>query len=84
MQKRRNSRMRRRRPLNRSYRDLERWNTWTTGLVVGAIGLVAVSALWYRRKPPQAPSFDRLGWSRHGQAPSRSHIQMDSHPARQA
>lgn len=83
MQKRRNIWIRRRWHLNRSYREPERRNTWTTSLVGGAIGLVAVGVLWYMRKPTQSPSSKRLGWSRHGQAPSRSHIQMDSHPARQ-
>jgi hypothetical protein len=83
MQKRRNSRMKRRWHLNRSYCGSEHWNAWTIGLVSGVIGLVAVGALWYMRKPTQSPSSERLGWSRHGQAPSQLHIQMDSHPARQ-
>jgi hypothetical protein len=83
MQKRRNSRMKHWWHLNRPDRESEHWNAWTIGLVGGVIGLVVVGALWYMRKPTQSPSSERLGWSRHGQAPSRSHIQMDSHPARQ-
>jgi len=83
MQKRRNSRMKHWWHLNRSYREAEHWNARTIGLVGGVMGLVVVGALWYVRKHTQSLSSERLGWSRHGQAPSRSHIQMDSHPARQ-
>ena len=72
--------------MNRWYREPERRTPWTAGLVGGALGMMVVGALWYvqsrTRIPHQSPK--RRGLQRHGQAPSRSHIQLASHPARQA
>jgi len=73
-------------PRYRFYREPKRWNSWTAGLLGGAIGMMAIGALWYVRSQPrslqQRPQQRAL--PRHGQAPSRSHVQMASHPARQA
>lgn len=71
--------------MNSIYREPERLRTWTIGLVGGAIGMLVVGALWYVRTQTRAQQQTpkRLGLSRHGQSPSRSHIQMSSHPARQ-
>jgi hypothetical protein len=72
-------------PRYRFYREPKRWNRWTAGLLGGAIGMMVVGALWYVRSQPrslqQRPKQRAL--PRHGQAPSRSHVQMTSHPARQ-
>jgi hypothetical protein len=75
-----------RRQIKRLYREPERWAPWTAGLLGGAIGMMAVGALWYVRRQtrllqqnPRWRNVDQLG-----QAPSRSHVQLASHPARQA
>ena len=72
--------------MNRLYREPERWTPWTAGLVGGAIGMMVVGALWYVQSRPRMPlqSPERRGLQRHGQAPSRSHVELASHPARQA
>jgi hypothetical protein len=69
----------------RFYREPTRWNSWTAGLVGGAIGMMVVGVLWYVRSQtrPLQQSPKQRGLQRHGQAPSRSHVQMASHPARQ-
>ena len=71
---------------NRSYREPEYWKPWTAGVVGGAIGMMVVGALWYVQSRPRMPlqSPERRSLQRHGQAPSRSHVQLASHPARQA
>lgn len=72
--------------MNRWYREPERWTPWTAGLVGGALGMMVVGALWYvqsQTRPPRQGS-ERRSLPQHGQAPSRSHIQLASHPARQA
>jgi hypothetical protein len=70
----------------RLYHEPKGWNNWTAGLLGGAIGMMVVGALWYVRSQPrslqQRPQQRAL--PQHGQAPSRSHVQMASHPARQA
>ena len=70
---------------NRWYREPERRTPWTAGLVGGALGVMVVGMLWYVqsriRMTQQSPK--RRGLQRHGQAPSRSHVQLASHPARQ-
>lgn len=67
------------------YPEPERWNMWTAGLVGGAIGMLVIGTLWYMQTKTQTRQQipKRLGLSRHGQAPARSHIQLFSHPARQ-
>lgn len=72
--------------MNRWNRKPERWTPWTAGLVGGALGMMVVGALWYMRSRTQTlqQSPERRSLPQHGQAPSRSHIQMASHPARQA
>jgi hypothetical protein len=69
----------------RFYREPERWNNWTAGLLGGAIGMMVVGALWYVRSQPRSlpQSSRQRALPQHGQAPSRSHVQMASHPARQ-
>jgi hypothetical protein len=59
--------------------------TWTAGFVGGAVAILVMGAIWYlqtrvKAKPP-APRPG--GWSRLGQAPSRSHIQLSAHVANQ-
>jgi hypothetical protein len=72
-------------PMNSHDHEPERWSMWTAGLIGGAVGLVVMGTLWYMQTKtqsrPQIPK--RLGLSRQGQKPARSHIQLFSHPARQ-
>lgn len=62
-----------------------RWNGWAMALLGGIMGMLLTSAFWQIRerrqsKPQGLPPADLR---RLGQAPSRSHIQLRSHPARQ-
>jgi hypothetical protein len=70
--------------LNSQYDAPDRWQTWTAGLIGGAIGLLVMGVCWYMqtkaRSQPREPK--QLDISRQGQAPARSHIQLFSHPAR--
>jgi len=70
----------------RLYRQPRYWTPLMTGLTGGALGMMIVGALWYVRRqsglPQQSPK--RRGLPQHGQAPSRTHVQLASHPARQA
>jgi hypothetical protein len=72
-------------PRHRFDREPKRWNSWTAGLLGGAIGMMVVGALWYVRSQPRSLQKrpEQRALPRHGQAPSRSHVQMASHPARQ-
>jgi hypothetical protein len=71
--------------MNTHSRAPERWSMWTAGLIGGAIGIVVMGTLWYRQTKTQTRQQipKRLGLSRYGQRPARSHIQLFSHPARQ-
>jgi hypothetical protein len=71
--------------LNSQYYAPERWQTWTAGLIGGAVGLLVMGACWYMQTKAQSrPRIpQQRDVSRQGQAPARSHIQLFSHPARQ-
>lgn len=71
------------RMINRYNHQAAQPQVWTAGLVGSAVGLLVMGAIWYIWNKAQArPQTPRaLGWSRQGQAPSRSHIRLSSHPA---
>lgn len=71
--------------LHSHYNEPKWRNTWTAGLVGGAIGILIMGAFWYMQTKgrPRQRTPRQLGLGRHGQAPARSHIQLFSHPARQ-
>ena len=62
-----------------------RWGGWASALIGGVVGLLLASAFWgmqrHARGRPQP--LQQRDLSRLGQAPSRSHIQLSTHPARQ-
>jgi hypothetical protein len=61
------------------------WNNWTVALLSGTAGMLIATLWWWwqsntssRAQQPQHTDLRRLG-----QVPSRSHIQLLSHQARQ-
>jgi hypothetical protein len=71
--------------LNGKHATITQWNGWTVALLGGAIGMLIAGMWWWLQgntstRPQQQQQRD---WHRLGQAPSRSHIQLFSHPARQ-
>jgi hypothetical protein len=71
--------------LNARPAKTRQWGGWASALIGGVVGLLLASAFWgmqrYARSRPQPPQQRDL--SRLGQAPSRSRIQLSTHPARQ-
>jgi hypothetical protein len=64
----------------------EQWNGWTVALVGGALGMLVAGMWWFmqQRSASTSPHLQRAELRRLGQAPSRSHIQLFAHPAREA
>jgi hypothetical protein len=74
-----------RRQIQRGYQQPNGWTSWTAGLVGGALGMMVMGAVWYVRSQSRSRLHSRAQREspQLGQAPSRSHVQMASHPARQ-
>lgn len=61
-----------------------RRNGWAMALLGGVTGMLLASAFWRMREQSRGrPQRQQADLRRLGQAPSRSHIQLWSHPARQ-
>jgi hypothetical protein len=71
--------------LNSQHTRSAAWDNWTVALVSGAVGVLIASLWWWRQgnASDRAQQPQHTDWRRLGQRPSRSHIQLLSHPARQ-
>jgi hypothetical protein len=71
--------------LNGHYRRSTLPNGWTVALIGGAVGMLIAGAWWWMQRGTASTALSRrqADLRRLGQAPSRSHIQLFPHPARQ-
>jgi hypothetical protein len=61
------------------------WNGWVVALLSGTVGMLIASLWWWRQSnaSARAQQPQRTDLRRLGQGPSRAHIRLLSHPARQ-
>jgi hypothetical protein len=69
--------------LNGQYTQTPRWDGWTIALVGGVIGMLMAGVWWWMQSAARPQALQRSDLGRLGQAPSRSHIQLSAHAARQ-
>ena len=72
------------RNLSRQRYRVERWNGWSVVLSSAVIGGL-IAGMWWLQSQARAALSQQQPFERRrlGQAPSRSHIQLRTHPARQ-
>jgi hypothetical protein len=71
--------------LNSHHARTQQWPGGTVALIGGVVGMLLASALWWMRSTAKTRQYQlpQPHLNRLGQAPSRTHIQLRSHPARQ-
>jgi hypothetical protein len=71
--------------LNSQHARTQQWHGGTVALIGGVVGMLLASAFWWMRSTARSRQYQlpQLQLNRLGQAPSRAHIQLRSHPARQ-